>query len=733
MIAPSHPPAVAGHEFSGANAPAASPTVPPGLVLMGALEAFHAEIQECHEAAEVLELAAQCLLKLGGFRAVAFLVNDPPDWDFQLRLCQPAAGRAEMQRRVNEAIRTGTFAWALRQSRFVPVPGTRPEHDGPTLLHRLGTRARTIGMFAAIGSPAADFAHQAQAGWVAVILTSCSYAIENLRLRGEVQIHNTELQERVRQRTIELTQANELLSREIAGHRRSQEALAEETERLGVTLRCIGDGVITTDMAGRVVLLNPVAEQLTGWSQPEAAGRPLAEIFVPLYAVRREPHAGFLEAALTRGAATDVSQNSLLPARDGRERIVAFKVSPLRQRAGQAIMGAVLVVRDITEHERLTAEARKHLQVESLGVLAGGIAHDFNNILTVIMGNVSLADENLPHRAAAAANLREAARAAQQARELTGQLLKFAKGGAPIKTAARLQETIRESARFGLHGSHIRPVFELPRDLWAVEVDNSQIHQVIHNLVINAVQAMPHGGYLRIHAVNRTVTGPENHALPPGNYVQISVADEGCGVSPEALPRIFDPYFTTKKTGNGLGLAMCDVIIRNHGGRITVTSELGKGTTFHIHLPATDKAPTAPAPSERTATVTRRGRILVLEDDDALQTLMAAMLLRLGYRADFVDRGEDAVRMFQTALQHGDPFDGAILDLTVPGSMGGREAIRCLRELQPDFPALVSSGAAHDPAVADFHQHGFCGAMTKPYTLEQFAEALGRLLPAARA
>ena len=711
---------------------APAPPPPPGPQLMAALETFHAEIQECQAAAEVLELAAHCLLRLGGFRAVAFLLNEPPDWDFQVQLVQPAASRGEMQRRVNDAIRAGTFAWALRHSRFVPATGTRPEHLGPTILHRLGTRARTTGMFAAVSSAGADLTQPAHAGWVAVILSSVSYAIENLRLRAEVQNHNTELQERVRQRTIELTEANELLSREIAGHRGSQEALAEETERLGVTLRCIGDGVITTDTAGRVLLLNPVAELLTGWSQAEAAGRGLTEIFSPLNAVRREPHAGFLEAALTRGAATDVAQNSLLPARDGRERVVAFKVSPLRQRAGQTVMGAVLVVRDMTEHERLTAEARKHLQIESLGVLAGGIAHDFNNILTVIMGNVSLADENLPNRVAAAANLREAARAAQQARELTGQLMKFAKGGAPIKTAARLQETIRESARFGLHGSHIRPVFELPRDLWAVEVDNSQIHQVIHNLVINAVQAMPHGGYLRIHAVNRVVTGPENHALPPGNYVQISVADEGCGVSPEALPRIFDPYFTTKKSGNGLGLAMCDVIIRDHGGRITVTSELGKGTTFHIHLPATDKTPAAPVPSERTAASTRRGRILVLEDDDALQTLMAAMLQRLGYRADFVDRGEDAVRVFQTALQHGDPFDGAILDLTVPGSMGGREAVRCLRELRPDFPALVSSGSAHDPAVADFQQHGFCGAMTKPYTLEQFAEALGRLLPAVR-
>ena len=711
----------------------ASQPSPHGPLLMGALEAFHAEIQECREAAEVLELAGQCLLKLGGFRSVAFLVNEPPDWDFQLRLCQPPALRGEMQRRVNDAIRAGTFAWALRQSRFVPVPGARPEHEAPTLLHRLGTRARTIGMFAAVGCPGADLAQPAQAGWVAVILSSCSYAMENLRLRGEVQNHNTELQERVRQRTFELTQANELLSREIISHRRSEEALAEEKERLDVTLRCIGDGVITTDTAGRVLLLNPLAEELTGWSQAEAAGRPLPEIFSPLTAVRREPHAGFIEAALAHGIETDVSQNSLLPTRDGRERVVGFQVSPLRQRAGHAILGAVLVVRDMTEHERLTAEARKHQQLDSLGVLAGGIAHDFNNILTVIMGNVSLAAENLPDRAAAAANLREAASAAQQARELTGQLLKFAKGGAPSKTAARLQETIRESARFGLHGSHIRPAFELPRDLWAVEVDNSQIHQVIHNLVINAVQAMPHGGYLRIAAVNRVVTGRENPALPPGNYVQISVADEGCGVSPEALPRIFDPYFTTKKSGNGLGLAMCDIIIRNHGGCITVTSELGKGTTFRIHLPATDKLPAVAVASERPPTLTRRGRILVLEDDDALQTLMAAMLQRLGYRADFVGRGEDALRMFQTARQQGDPFDGAILDLTVPGSMGGRETIRRLRELRPDFPALVSSGAAHDPVVADFERHGFSGAMTKPYTLDQFAEALGQLLPPGHA
>ena len=701
--------------------------------MMSVLEGFHSEIQECHETQEVLELAAQALAKLGIFQAFAFLLNEPPDWDFELRLSQPPERRGALQRRVNDAIKAGTFAWALRQTRFVPVPGMRPAHEIPTLLHRLGTRARTIGMFAAVCVPGVDLAQQAQAGWVAVILSSAACAIENLRLRAEVENHNTELQERVRQRTIELTEANQLLSREIAGHASSEEALAQEKDRLAVTLRCLGDGVITTDIAGRVLLLNPVAEQLTGWSQAEAEGVLFAEIFRPCKTGKHEPHVGFLEAALTTGEETDVPHHNVLQARNGRERVIGFKVSPIRRREGAAIVGAVLVVRDMTEHDRMTTEARKHQQVESLGVLAAGIAHDFNNILTVIMGNVSLAAEKLGHRTAAHPHLEEATSASMQARELTGQLLKFAKGGTPIKTAARLPEIIRESTRFGLHGSPVRPAFALPTNLWAVEVDNGQLNQVIHNLVINAVQAMPGGGCLRVSAVNRALTGRESHGLPPGRYVEISVVDQGCGVRAEDLPRIFDPYFTTKKTGNGLGLAMCAVIIRDHGGRITVESELGKGTTFQIFLPATDKTPVTTSAPERGALTRRRGRILVLEDDEALQKLMATMIQRLGYRADLVSRGEDAVRAFQAAERDGEPIDGAVLDLTVPGGMGGCEVIQQLRALRPGFPALVSSGAANNPAIAEFQQHGFCGAIAKPYTLAQFAEALGRLLPAERA
>ncbi len=728
MILQSHPEPVTERE-----APPQEPLRLSGHAMMSVLAGFHAEIQECHETQEVLELAAQALVKLGVFQSFVFLLNEPPDWDFELRLSQPPERRGALQRRVNDAIKAGTFAWALRQARFVPVPGMRHAHEAPTLLHRLGTRARTLGMFAAVCGPGVDLARQAQAGWVAVILSSVACAIENLRLRAEVENHNTELQERVRQRTFELTEANQLLGREIAGHARAEEALAQEKDRLAVTLRCLGDGVITTDSAGRVLLLNPVAEQLVGWPQADAAGCLLADVFKPVKTARREPHAGFLEAALTRGEETDVPHHSVLPARDGRERVIGFKVSPIRRGAGAAIVGAVLVVRDMTEHERMTAAARKHQQVESLGVLAAGIAHDFNNILTVVMGNVSLAAEKLGPRTAVHAHLDEAAGAAVQARELTGQLLTFARGGTPLKTAARLPEIIRESTRFGLHGSPVRPAFALPPNLWAVEVDSGQLNQVIHNLVINAVQAMPGGGCLRVAAGNRAATGGESHGLPAGRYVELSVADQGCGVSAEDLPRIFDPYFTTKKSGNGLGLAMCAVIIRDHGGRITVESELGKGTTFRIFLPATDKTPVTASAPERGTLTRRRGRILVLEDDEALQKLLAMMIQRLGYRADLVSRGEDAVRVFQAAEQEGEPIDGAVLDLTVPGGMGGCEVIQRLRALRPGFPALVSSGAANNPAIAEFQQHGFCGAIAKPYTLAQFAEALGRLLPAARA
>jgi PAS domain S-box-containing protein len=535
----------------------------------------------------------------------------------------------------------------------------------------------------------------------------------------------------VRQRTIELTQANEMLNREIAGHRGAQEALAQEKERLGVTLRSIGDGVMTTDTRGRVQSLNPVAEQLTGWSQCEAGGCDLGKIFAPLHAGRNEPHGAFLDAALQDGRETEVSHHSILVSRDGRRRTVGFKVSPLRQRDGN-ILGAVIVVRDTTEHERISAEACRSVQLESLGVLAGGLAHDFNNILTVILGNISLAATSVGANETVAGSLREATVASQQAQNLTRQLLAFSKGGAPVKATAHLQETIRESARFGLHGSNVLAKFELSDELWPAEVDGGQIHQVIHNLVINAVQAMPNGGNLRITARNRTAGGQDSVIRGSEKWIEIAVADDGCGVSPEKLARIFEPYFTTKKKGNGLGLAMCDLIVRNHGGRITVESEIGKGTTFRIHLPASEKPVARQAGNAAAPASMGRGRILVLEDDDSLRKLMVSMFRRLGYQADFAQSGEEAIRVFTTATQLGTPHDAAILDLTIPGSMGGRETMRLLREIRADFPALVSSGSSLDPAVANYREFGFSGVISKPYTLDQFAEALARIIPASR-
>jgi signal transduction histidine kinase/ActR/RegA family two-component response regulator len=434
---------------------------------------------------------------------------------------------------------------------------------------------------------------------------------------------------------------------------------------------------------------------------------------------------------LQDGRETDVSHHSLLVSRDGRRRTVGFKVSPLRQRDGN-ILGAAIVVRDMTEHERMSAEAAKNVQLESLGVLAGGLAHDFNNILTVILGNVSIAATGAGAVEGIAGPLREAANASQQAQNLTRQLLAFSKGGAPVKTTAHLQETIRESARFGLHGSNVLAKFEISDDLWPADVDGGQINQVIHNLVINAVQAMPDGGNLRISARNRAALGRDCAIPGCEKWIEISVADDGCGVSPDKLARMFEPYFTTKQKGNGLGLAMCDMIVRNHGGRITVESEPGKGTTFRIHLPASAKPVVRHNGTAVAPPGARRGRILVLEDDDSLRKLMATMFRRLGYQADFAQSGEEAIRAFTTANQLGLPHDAAVLDLNIPGSMGGRETMRRLREMRPDFPALVSSGSALDPAVANYREHGFAGVISKPYTLDQFAEALARVIPASR-
>ena len=501
--------------------------------------------------------------------------------------------------------------------------------------------------------------------------------------------------------------------------------LSDERERLAVTLRSIGDGVITTDRTGRVVLINQVAEELTGWNQNEAAGRALGEVFNIVDEQTRQPCANPADQVLERGQIIGLANHTALIARDGTERNVADSGAPIRDRDGH-IVGVVLVFRDVSAQRRLEAEMQRTERLESVGLLAGGIAHDFNNLLGGIIGNLSVAKLDLDPAGEMAELLAAVERSALRARELTQQLLTFAKGGAPVKETSSLAELVREWADFALRGSAVQCHYDLAADLWSAAVDRGQISQVIQNLVINAVQAMPAGGAVRIGAANRQVAAGEL-PLEQGDYVEIAVADEGVGIPAAHLARIFDPYYTTKQKGSGLGLATSYSIVANHDGHISVRSSAGEGATFCVYLPAIPDAQPAPA-EEESDPVAGRGRVLVMDDEQIVCELVERMLERLGYEVEAVSDGAAALALYEERRGQGRPFGAVIMDLTVPGGMGGKEAVVKLLELDPSARAIVSSGYSEDPIMAEFGEYGFSGVIAKPYDIQGMSQVLHQVL-----
>ena len=383
-----------------------------------------------------------------------------------------------------------------------------------------------------------------------------------------------------------------------------------------------------------------------------------------------------------------------------------------------------VIVHDVTEKRRLEEERHRASKLESIGLLAGGIAHDFNNILAAITGFVAAARFRVAADPDALRALDAAERAAVRATRLTKQLLTFAKGGAPVKRIAALGPIVREAAGFALAGSNVRCELELPDDLRSADVDEGQFAQVIHNLVLNAAQSMPDGGVIEIAAANvASPTAPGPAALPAGEYVRIAVRDRGTGIARDTLPRIFDPYFTTKRSGSGLGLATSYSIVRAHRGAITVDSELGVGSTFTILIPASRRAAET-GDRARDAVVGGSGSILIMDDEDQVREAYREVLTLLGYDVVLARDGREAIELYARAYGEGRPFAAVILDLTVPGGLGGRETIRELAKLDPEVRAIVASGYVDDSVLADPRAAGFAGVLTKPFTIGELDSTL---------
>jgi CheY-like chemotaxis protein len=325
------------------------------------------------------------------------------------------------------------------------------------------------------------------------------------------------------------------------------------------------------------------------------------------------------------------------------------------------------------------------------------------------------------------ARLTDAEKAAQRATDLTHQLLTYAKGGAPIKKVASIADTVKEAVNFALSGSNVKCVYNIPSNLWSTEVDKGQMNQVFNNLIINSIHAMPDGGTVRVAFENSAIKEDEVPSLGPGAYVRITFSDEGVGIAAENLGRIFDPYFTTKPTGSGLGLSTVFSILKRHEGHIFVESTQGTGTTFTIYIPALEDTVT-PECQVTEGIKFGKGKILIMDDEPLIRSVAGELFTALGYEVGFAGDGQEAIYIYKREKDEGKPFDVVIMDLTVPGGMGGKEAVSRLHEIAPDAKVLVSSGYSVDPIMAEYKKYGFCGVINKPYNANQVSEIIRNVL-----
>ena len=548
------------------------------------------------------------------------------------------------------------------------------------------------------------------------------------RMESEILKQRADLDRRVRERTQELADSNKFLLTEISERKRAQAEQAAERERLMTTLRSITDGVIAVDADSRIVLMNRVAERISGWSQDEAMKKHLYTVF-NVADDNGIPYNSIVERILAAGAEEDASKSVVLTDKTGREMPISFSSAPIYD-SDATLTGVVIAFRDITELRRIEDERLKTHKLESIALLAGGIAHDYNNLLTAVLGNLSLAQMSVTETPEDVPGLlNEVESASMRAKELTRQLLTFAKGGSPVKTAATLTDIIKDSAEFVLRGSSAKCEFVFAQDTAQCEVDQGQISQVIQNLVINADQAMLDGGKILLRTENIQISA-DNKTLPlrPGRYVKITVADTGPGMPPEVISKIFEPYFTTKEKGSGLGLTTSFSIVKKHDGFMTLESKVGQGTSFFIYLPASEGDAMQSAGKAQPIVLRGNGRILVMDDDAPIRALLKRMLESVGYKVTAARDGAEAVNLYTEAVSKGQPFDVVMLDLTVPGGIGGREAMRQLLAKYPDVKAVVTSGYANDPVMEKYRKFGFCGMVMKPYTLGELTHTLKRVL-----
>jgi PAS domain S-box-containing protein len=493
-----------------------------------------------------------------------------------------------------------------------------------------------------------------------------------------------------------------------------EDLLADSEERFRRLFETANDGILLLEKRElKIRFANPAIAEMLGYSNEELIGKAFKDI-------------GF---AYNIGSFQEVMQTL------NKDGIIHYKDAPIQKKTGQVVDTDVYMVdkatlvqcniRDITERKKLVEDLSTARKLEAVGILAGGIAHDFNNILTAIIGNISLAKMQVMPEDKISHLLSKAEDASTRAQTLARQLLTFAKGGTPVKETASIKDILKSSSSFMLHGSKSDCEFSIADDLWPAEVDVGQISQVINNLIINANQAMTEGGIIQVEAENLIIE--TRHGLPvkAGKYIRITIKDQGVGIAKDNLLKLFDPYFTTKLEGSGLGLATTYSIIQKHGGHITVESQRGVGTTFHVYLPASDKIV---AEKEADKLIKGQGRILVMDDEEIIRNITGEMLTVIGYEVEFAKDGAETIQMVKEAKEAEKPYDAVILDLTIPGKMGGKQAIKKLLEIDPELKAIVFSGYSNDPILANFEEYGFKGMMHKPFEIKTLGKVLHEVL-----
>ena len=506
--------------------------------------------------------------------------------------------------------------------------------------------------------------------------------------------------------------------RDITRRREAEEALRKSEQRYRTLYENLRDASATVDMNGRIGEFNNVFAELLGYAPAEIPGLDYRELTPRRWhAIERE----IVEKQVLKRGYSEVYEKEYVR-KDGTLVPVELRTYLLRDDSGTP-RGVWAIIRDISKRKRMETELIRVQTLDSLGTLAGGIAHDFNNLLAAILSSISFVRRygNLATDARDA--LADAEQVTLRARGLTYQLLSFAKGGDPVKKTLAVAKLVRETAEFALSGSNVKCTYDLPADLWMVDADPGQLGQVIQNLVINADQAMPGGGTIHVRARNVMLDECQAGSIPSGPYVEISLQDTGHGIPRSQLPRIFDLFYSTKGRGRGLGLATAFLVVSRHDGHIRAESEPGKGTSFHITLPASGKL--LPDAEEGTgAPVKGSGRILLIDDEMIILKSAGRVLERLGYQVSPASDGTEGLALYHEGLEADRPFDAVIVDLTIPGGMGGRETIRKLKAIDPHVRVIVSSGYSEDPIMSEPRRYGVRAVVAKPYRIEKLAETV---------